>query len=388
MSKGFGLRVFLLAGAAILGPLLPAAAQEPHPAGAGSGQSAVEIPEDLRPEGENRPALPQKPLEAVRYDDEGFPEDPTGLLVLDQDGEEYLVYLRNVSAPFLLYAQFVNRQRDAVFLARDGALQDPLPDGSFTDIPYGYGALKTNTLYISLVEGLILPHLSDNRKTYQSFPLQDLYLGASLGVTGLLAEVRYVHKEQALGFLRGGVNLLGGLGGTGLAPLNYYAVTVHAGGGIQFPGLLENLIGSNHWSVGGELMLGLGDADRDPNTPAVLWMPGVSFELQKRNLFGWGGRWAGFGEQGDHHEDPRPLNYHVRALYARLGLYVDLQNGRDSGYLKLDAAVGFRYNLLGPRIPEHRFKETRVLYLSDEYREQVLRQREQRQQREQRRQGL
>jgi hypothetical protein len=55
-----------------------------------------------------------------------------------------------------------------------------------------------------------------------------------------------------------------------------------------------------------------------------------------------------------------------------------MQNGRDSGYLKLDAALGFRYNLLGPRIPAHEFKETRVIYLNDEYREQILQQRERR----------
>ena len=66
--------------------------------------------------------------------------------------------------PFLLYAQFANRQRDAVFLARDGLVQDPLPDGSFVNIPYGYGALKTTTAYISLVEGIVVPHVSDNQK--------------------------------------------------------------------------------------------------------------------------------------------------------------------------------------------------------------------------------
>ena len=62
----------------------------------------------------------------------------------------------------------------------------------------------------------------------------------------------------------------------------------------------------------------------------------------------------------------------------RLGLYLDLQNGSDSGYLKFDAAFGFRYNLIGPRIPAHEFKETRVLYLHEAYREQLLQQRERR----------
>jgi hypothetical protein len=168
------------------------------------------------------------------------------------------------------------------------------------------------------------------------------------------------------------------VGGTFLAPFNYYALTLRLGGGVQFPGLLETLIGDNHWSVGGDLLLGFGNADRNPDTPAVVWVPGVYFELEKRNLFGWGDRWVGFGERGDFREDPRPLNYHVRALYLRIGYYLDLQNGRDSGYSKLDMALGFRYNLAGPKIPPHRFKETGVIYLSDEYREQLLGQRRER----------
>ena len=106
-------------------------------------------------------------------------------------------------------------------------------------------------------------------------------------------------------------------------------------------------------------------------------MPGVFFDLEKRDLFGWGDRWAGFGPQGDYHDDPRPENYHVRALFVRVGVFVDVQNGSDTGnWIQVDAAVGFRYNVVGPHIPEHRFKETRVVYLSEEYRQQILRQRE------------
>jgi len=339
----------------------------------------VELPTDLETPPENSPLFSPEP--ASRYDDEGFPEDSRGLLSLSRHGDEYFVSIRGVADPFLLYAQFANRQRDAVFLARDGSLRDPLPDGSFSEIPYGYGALKTNTAYISLVEAIILPHVSDNQKGYEVFPLQDLYLGGSLGMTGLLAELRYVHAERTFGYARAGINLFGGAGGAvgeAVAPLGYYALGLHFGAGVQFPGILENLIGPNHWSAGADLLLGLGDADRDPATPAAVWMPGVFLELEKRDLFGWGSRWAGFGPQGEFRQDPRPLNYHVRGLYARLGAYLDLQNGAGTGYLKIDAALGFRYNILGPRIPEHRFKETRAVYLNDEYREQVARQLERR----------
>ncbi len=335
----------------------------------------LEIPEDLRPEGPNLPRLPEQV--GLHYDDNGFPEDPQGLLAVHPKGDDFLVDMRSADEPYLLYAQFANRQRDAVFLARNGPILDPLPDGSLREIPRGQGALKTNETYISLVEGLLLPHVSDNQKTYRLFPLRDLYLGASLGLTGLLAEARYVHRERYFGYAASGLNLFSGADAPSLAPLVYYAVPLHLGAGVQFPPLLSILPGDNHWSAGADLLLGFGDADRDPATPAVVWVPGVFLELEKRDLFGWGSRWAGFGKRGDFREDPRPDNYHLRALFLRLGLYLDIQN-RQSGWLKLDAVFGFRYNLVGPRIPAHAFKETRVLYLNDEYREQVLQQRENR----------
>jgi hypothetical protein len=349
---------------------------------AGAQETPLQIPEDLRPEGPNLPRLPEQagaaPCAPDHYDRNGFPEDPRGLLAACPQGDLFFVYMRDEAEPFLLYAQFANRQRDGVFLARSGAILDPRPDGSLQQIPRGQGALKTNESYISLLEGLLLPHVSDNQKSYRLFPLRDLYLGASLGVTGLLAEARYVHGERWFGYAAAGVNLFGGAEAPSLAPLPYYAVPLHLGAGAQLPFLSSLLPGDNHWSAGADLLLGLGDADRDPATPAVIWAPGVFLELEKRDLFGWGSHWAGFGRRGDFREDPRPDNYHVRALFLRLGLYLDMQNGRDSGYLKLDAALGFRYNLLGPRIPAHEFKETRVIYLNDEYREQILQQRERR----------
>lgn len=348
----------LLAAGGWLGPL--AWTQEPLP----------EIPEDLSPEAGNQPRLPEQPLEP-RYDQDGFPEDARGLLVAYREGDAFWVDMRGDPEAFLLYAQFANRQRDGVFLARNGTILDPEPDGSLREIPRGQGALKTNEVYISQVEGLLLPHVSDNQKAYRLFPLRDLYLGVTLGLTGLLAEVRYMHQEKCFGYAGIGVNAFGGMQAPSLAPLPYYRVPLHLGAGVQLPFLFS------HWSAGADLLLGLGDADGDPATPAPVWMPGLFVELEKRDFFGWGSRWAGFGKRGDFHEDPRPDNYHLRALFLRLGLYLDIQN-RQSGWLKLDAAVGFRYNLLGPGIPGHQFKETRLIYLSDEYREQLLQQRERR----------
>jgi hypothetical protein len=297
------------------------------------------------------------------------------------------VRMRGEEFPYLLYAQFANRQRDAVFLARDGALEDPSPDGTLVEVPYGWGALKTNTAYISVVEAQLVPHVSDNQKAYERFPLRDLYVGLSAGVTGLLGEARFVDRERLFVYGRLGFNYLAGVGGAGLAPFNYTVLALHLGGGVGFPGLFENLIGGNHWYLGADLHLGFGDADRDAATPAVIWMPGVFFELEKRDFFGWRERWVGLDERGDFREDPRPVDYHVRALYARLGVRLDVQNGPETGWVKLDAAVGFRNTLVGPRIPPHPFKETRVVYLSEEYREQILRQREQRQSRIERSRG-
>jgi hypothetical protein len=370
-----------LAAAAVLLLLAGAAARAPGQ-DAGLAGSAFAIPDDLSPEAGNVPLMPDFPPDALRYDGDGFPESPRGLLVVEPDPAGYSVRMRGVDFPFLLYAQFANRQRDGVFLAREGAIGDPVPDGSLMNIPYGFGALKTTTAYISVVEGIVIPHVSDNQKSYQLFPLRDLYLGGSLGVTGLLAEARFVERERLVASARAGWNLLGGVGGAAIAPLGYSAVSVHLGVGVEFPGLLEDLIGPNHVSVGGDLRLGLGDADHDPATPAVVFMPGAFFELEKRDLFGWDHGWAGFGPRGEYHEDARPLNYHVRALFVRLGVYLDVQNGGDTGWIKADAAIGFRYNVLGPRIPEHSFKETRVVYLSEEYRQQILRQRQLREQRQ------
>ncbi len=362
-------------------PGVTASAQEAALPGAASAAAALEIPEDLSPEAGNLPLLPEAPAGGPRYDSDGFPENDLGLLLVEPDPAGYAVRLRGVNFPFLLYGQFVNRQRDAVFMARDGLVQDVLPDGTFHEIPYGYGALKTTTVYISVLEGIVIPHVSDNQKAYTAFPLRDLYVGGALGFGSLQAEVRYVDRERAFAFARAGLNFLGGVDVAAFAPLNYTWLSVDLGGGAAFPGLLENLLGPNHWSIGGDLRIGLGDADHDPLTPAFTWMPGAFFELEKRDFFGWADRWAGFGPQGDYRRDPRPQNYHVRALDARIGLFVDIQNGADTGWIKVDVSVGFRYNVAGPRIPEHPFKETRVVYVSEEYRRQIMRQRELREQR-------
>jgi hypothetical protein len=93
-------------------PVAPVFAQSPVPAGSDPAAPALEIPDDLSPEAGNIPLLPDAPATGPRYDDDGFPEDDLGLLLVEPDPAGYAVRLRGVSFPFLLYP-FANRQRDA-----------------------------------------------------------------------------------------------------------------------------------------------------------------------------------------------------------------------------------------------------------------------------------
>src|SRR5690606_24445373 len=111
--------------------------------------------------------------------------------------------------PHYLEAQFVNVQRDAVWLARQGAVVDVLPNGASYEIPYGYGAVKRSLSAVTLVEAQVQPHFSDNQKSYDVFPLQDFYLGAALSLVGLRADLRYVSKERYVGHIQAGVNEIG-----------------------------------------------------------------------------------------------------------------------------------------------------------------------------------
>ncbi len=335
-------------------------------------EPGIVVPQDLEPAGDGAPV---GGAGADHYDGQGYPEDAAGLLVFSSDPAGYLVTLRGEPDPYLLYAQLANRQRDAVLLARSGNLKDVLPSGEAITIPYGYGALKTNTVYVSVVEGQIVPHLSDNRKEYAYFPLEDWYVGVTTGFDGLAAGLQYVRAEKWVAYGSIGLNLLGAAGLGLYAPFNWYSLPLHLGGGRRFPGLVEYLIGDNHWTVGGDLLLGLGDRDGDPATPAFVWMPGVFFEVEKSRPV----RAAGQGT--DYREDARPYNYRLEALFLRLGLYLDVQNALRSSPVKLDLTLGWRTGVSGPRVPAQPFKETRLTYIHDEYRREIQRQRERREER-------
>lgn len=306
------------------------------------------------------------------YDDNGYPEDERGLLLLAEGRDGPLVYTERDQSPYLLYAQYENRQRDSVFLARTGTISDVLPSGAVREIPYGYGAVKFNTVYVSILESLLVLHFSDNQKTYVEFPLRDLYVGAGFGLTGLTALVRYVYLERFVGEAQVGFNPFGSFN-TG-SILNRYAIPIHLGGGYRFPGAFPELLGENVWTIGADILAGVGDRDRDPATGAVL-LPGAYLDIE-RVLYDEEGR------QRDYREDPRPYNYHVNSLSLRAGAYLNFSG---TGRLIVpEVALRFQYNVIGPEIPEHSFKETNVLYVNEVYREDLQRQAERREQRAER----
>ncbi|MFW5688847.1 MAG: hypothetical protein ACOC1U_04670, partial [Spirochaetota bacterium] len=90
------------------------------------------------------------------YDDNGYPESVNGRLVLEPHPDGPLVTMQGDPDPYLLYAQYVNRQRDAVILARTGGVRDVLPSGNAVEIPYGYGAVRMNAVHASIVESLLV----------------------------------------------------------------------------------------------------------------------------------------------------------------------------------------------------------------------------------------
>lgn len=297
-------------------------------------------------------------LAVDHYDAEGYPESKDGLLVTEVDREAGPIIIAQGNKPYYLEAQVTNVQRDAVLLARSGPRADTRPDGTIFDIPYGYGALKLNQSVVTLVEAKVVPHFSDNVKTYQLFALSDLYLGAALTFAGPRTDARFVYAEQYAGYAGVGLNLLALAGARLNATYGAFSVPLVFGGGYRYPALLTFL--GTHWTTGAELVLGLGDADDAPATRAVIALPGLVHEIE------W--TWPMGDAPADYRADPRPVGWRQQALFARVGLYVDALSGSGgAGGVLVDVAVGWRFNLLGPTIPEHAFKETRVTYASERY---------------------
>lgn len=298
-------------------------------------------------------------LPLSHYDEKGYPEDAEGQLVLKEHNLGPMVFVENESQGRLLYAQFENRQRDAVILARTGTLRDPLPNGTAFEVPYGSGALKQNESVVSLVEARVVPHLSDNRKTYQVFPLRDIYLGASVGSTGVTASARYVSRERYVGYVRAGINTFGRINPRSV--LNTYWIPLHLGAGYRFPGFLSEFLAENLMTAAGDVFLGFGDRDSDPSTPSAVLLPGALLEIE-RLLYD-----TAHSKQ-DFRTDPRPYNYRVNSFSLRIGAYLDVPTARRGGsWFRLILSTGVQFNVIGPEIPEHAFKTTDVRYVHEYY---------------------
>lgn len=289
-------------------------------------------------------------------DDLGYPESRDGFLVVELDPQAGPITLLRGTSPYYLEAQFVTTQRDAIWLAREDAVTDVLPSGASYEVPYGYGALKRSRSAVTLVEAMLQPHISDNQKTYELFPLRDLYLGAALSLVGLRGDFRYVDTERYVAHAQVGVNLAALAGLEINRTYAAFALPIVVGGGIRYPSILS-IIGS-HWTTGAEFMLGLIGVDDDEDTANAVALPGVYHEFE------WTFEQAPDVE--DYRSDPRPYNYGVQSFYAKVGAYFDFFGGAIEG-LVFDIHVGYRCNLLGPSIPPHAFKSTETTYASERY---------------------
>jgi len=305
------------------------------------------------------------------YDEYGFPEDLAGQLVLEPGPEGPELYVEGDRDPYLLYAQFQNLQRDAVFLARTGPVTDVLPSGDAYVVPYGYGVLKQNAVNISIVESLLVPHIGDNQKRYTQFPLNDLYLYGGLGLSGATAGFRLVLVERYVGYARTGLNIFGGSRLSGV--YGQIAVPIHVGAGIRFPAPLRLPFTGSNWTVGGDALIGIGDGDNDPETPAASFLPGVFLDIEQ----------VLYDERGarrDYRLNPRPYNYDAHSIVFRLGAYLNLAD-QERGLIVPMFELSYQYSVLGPDIPDHEFKETEVLYVDELYVDDIQQQIERRRER-------
>lgn len=309
-------------------------------------------------------------LERAHYDDDGFPQSEAGMLVVEVDEQVGPITIMAGDKPHYIEAQFTNRQRDGVFLSREGDREDPLPNGEHFTIPYGYGALKMSLSAVTLVEAQLKPHFSDNQKSFEVFPISDLYLGGALSLTGPKVDARYVYTESLSVYGQVGFNVLAVAGARVANTYGAYALGFTAGGGYRYPAPVT-LLGT-HWTSGAEVRLGAVDADDDPTTYPVVLMAGLVQELEwtlDREI-----------EVEDHRDDPRPSNWGLHSIFGKVGFYLDLVSGAGgSGIFLFDVSVGYRFNLMGPEIPRHDFKATTVTFASERYverkREEAERQR-------------
>ncbi|MCK6545991.1 hypothetical protein L6R52_08985 [Myxococcota bacterium] len=354
--------------AALLAVLAPRAALA-----ADTSTAAAELPAIDAPVG--AATLVGVGLTVDHHDADGYPESATGLLVTAVDAEAGPIVILKGDRPHYVEAQFSNVQRDAVLFARRGVRTDQRPDGSAFEIAHGFGALKRTESVVTLVEARIVPHFSDNQKSYELFPLTDLYAGAALAVTGPKVDVRYVHTERWVAYAQAGLNLLAVAGARVNATFGATTLAWNVGAGWRYTPPFT-FLGTN-WTTGVDVSIGAGDADEDPSTNAFILMPGIAHELE----------WAADREfaKDDHRTDARPSDWGQQSFFGKVGVYLDPFSGTGgSGGVLVDFAIGWRFNFIGPTIPPHPFKETKVTFASDRYVKRKLEETERQRQLEER----
>ncbi|TVR58568.1 MAG: hypothetical protein EA426_09605 [Spirochaetaceae bacterium] len=316
------------------------------------------------------PELVDTDGEFARYDDLGFPETASGRLVVSRESYGPAVRLRGERTPYLLYAQYINEQRDAVMLARDGDFTDPLPDGTAYTVPFGFGAVKMNAVDVSLVESIAVPHFSDNRKTYLTFPLFDLYGGVVTGSDGFGPSLRAVFRERYT--VNASVTVASAWAYDGDRLTRSPIAAFSAGAGFRFPGVLPDLIGPNLITVGADVSVRVRGGALGGGAE---FLPGAFVEIER--VF-----FDTVPEDRDFRLDPRPYNYRVHSVYARLTGHLDVAGIGSGDPFRTGVSIGYRVNVIGPRIPEHEFKSTEIVYVADEYRQDLQTQAERRSRRE------
>lgn len=305
------------------------------------------------------------------YSDAGFPETASGQLVIEREPYGPVVRLHADTTPYLLYAQYTNTQRDAVILARDNDFADPLPDGSKFTIPFGYGAVKMTALDVSLIESIAVPHFSDNRKNYHMFPLFDLYAGIVTGSDGFGPSLRAVFRERYT--INASATISSAWAYVDGRLTRPPIASIAAGAGFRFAGALQDLIGPNLITLGGDITLRIRN---NALGGGIDFLPGAFAEIEK--VF-----FDSRQNDRDFRIDPRPYNYRVNSVYVRWTEHLDFTSIGLSDPFRTGISIGYRVNMIGPRIPDHDFKSTQFVYVADEFRQDLQTQADRRQLREQ-----
>lgn len=300
-------------------------------------------------------------LPPFAYDDSGYPESYEGLLVVDVDPQSGpSTNVRGVERREL-EAQFTTIRRDAVWLARSGRIVDHLPNGATYEIPHGYGALRRSLSVKTVFEPPLEPHVSDDVKSYELFPLRDVYFGGVMSLTGVRPELRWVDKERYVAFVQAGINAFG-LGGLDInRTYGAFAVPVAVGGGLRYPTPLKS-VGAN-WTTGAEVVLGFIDIDDRPDTAAVIALPGLFQEVE----------WTFERTPAARNQSPvaKPDNYAMQALFVKVSAHPDFLGGATDSLL-IDLHFGYRYNFRGPSLPAQSLGQTNVTYASEQHIQRTL----------------